>query len=368
MSYLYALFSLASNVKTLLTLLIASMGGFLAKLINIPLPWVLGPMFIVAACNLLGYPSRQPALGRRAGQMTIGIALGLYFTSNVFVELASLLVWLLLGAAFSILLTIIFARFFQGLTGANAMTATYACAIGGASDMATQAQRFGADPITVAIAHAVRVMIVVTVIPFVVASHVVESASVSNSVQLLGLFETASGNALELGKIDALSLIVIFFVSVVVTNLVKKIPVPNPWVLTPLCVAAAYALSGNEVRLPESVVNAGSILIGWNLGQHATRDFIGSSARVLTTAFLVTVGMLLSSLGFAFLVAWGTGIELISAAVATSPGGIAEMAITAKVMGIGTPTVTAFHLTRMLVVIIVIKTLADWLVKVRWLK
>ncbi|MNU10280.1 putative ammonia monooxygenase [compost metagenome] len=37
----------------------------------------------------------------------------------------------------------------------------------------------------------------------------------------------------------------------------------------------------------------------------------------------------------------------------TTPGGIAEMAITAKVLQLGVPVVTAFHVTRMVFVVIV---------------
>lgn len=37
--------------------------------------------------------------------------------------------------------------------------------------------------------------------------------------------------------------------------------------------------------------------------------------------------------------------------LATSPGGIAEMALTARVLHLGVPIVTAFHAARMLVVV-----------------
>jgi uncharacterized membrane protein AbrB (regulator of aidB expression) len=38
--------------------------------------------------------------------------------------------------------------------------------------------------------------------------------------------------------------------------------------------------------------------------------------------------------------------------LATSPGGIAEMALTARVLHLGVPVVTAFHVARMVAVVL----------------
>jgi uncharacterized protein len=338
-------------MKQLFTLAWAALCGYLAQLAHIPLPWILGPMFGVGALTFAGYAAKQPPIGRKVGQITIGVALGLYFTQAVIAELSKFAGWMLLGCAFSLGLTILFARFFQRFAKVDAMTATYACAIGAASDMAVQAQRMGADGASVATSHAVRVMIVVTIIPFIAAGWEVV---------------TAAGGP-RASDISALPLAAIVVISATLATLISKTRLPNPWVLVPLFTASTYAAIGNDTRLPDLIVNAGSILIGWNLGQYMSRDFFKSSPRVLGAAALMTLGMLILSLGFAFVIEWALDIRLISAIVATSPGGIAEMAITAKVLGLGAPIVTAFHLTRMVAVIVLIKAVGDWMVRVRWI-
>jgi uncharacterized membrane protein AbrB (regulator of aidB expression) len=55
--------------------------------------------------------------------------------------------------------------------------------------------------------------------------------------------------------------------------------------------------------------------------------------------------------GFAALLAWASGLPLATLVLATAPGGIAEMCITAKVLQLGVPLVTAAHVTRVLVLI-----------------
>ena len=45
----------------------------------------------------------------------------------------------------------------------------------------------------------------------------------------------------------------------------------------------------------------------------------------------------------------------------TSPGGVAEMCVTAKVLQLGVPVVTAFHVTRYLAVLLCSPLLFRWL-------
>ena len=44
----------------------------------------------------------------------------------------------------------------------------------------------------------------------------------------------------------------------------------------------------------------------------------------------------------------------------TSPGGIAEMAITAKVLQLGVPVVTAFQVCRLVAVLVLVEPLYRW--------
>jgi uncharacterized membrane protein AbrB (regulator of aidB expression) len=48
------------------------------------------------------------------------------------------------------------------------------------------------------------------------------------------------------------------------------------------------------------------------------------------------------------------GIHPGTAILATSPGGIAEMSLTAKTLHLGVPIVTAFHVARMVVLVLLI--------------
>jgi len=58
--------------------------------------------------------------------------------------------------------------------------------------------------------------------------------------------------------------------------------------------------------------------------------------------------------GFGVLLAYASGMHAATAILATSPGGIAEMSLTAKTLQLGVPIVTAFHVIRMVALVLLI--------------
>ena len=151
-----------SPERRLLTLAAAALGGLAAAQIGIPLPWVLGAILGAALAMLAGVGARQPAQGRRLAQIIIGTALGLTFTQEVIREVLSLRHWIMAGAAFAIVLTMFFARVLQRLAAIDGTTAIYAVAVGASAEMSLPAHNAGANGAKVASAHAVRIILVVS--------------------------------------------------------------------------------------------------------------------------------------------------------------------------------------------------------------
>jgi uncharacterized protein len=56
-----------------------------------------------------------------------------------------------------------------------------------------------------------------------------------------------------------------------------------------------------------------------------------------------------------------TGIHPATLILATAPGGIAEMAVTAQVLELGVPMVTSFHVTRVMLLLTCTGPLFSWL-------
>jgi membrane AbrB-like protein len=102
------------------------------------------------------------------------------------------------------------------------------------------------------------------------------------------------------------------------------------------------------------MVRTGQLLIGISLGTRFTPRFVHTAPRYLASVAACTVLTMIGSALFAFCVAGATGLHPGTMLLATSPGGIAEMSLTARILRLGVPVVTAFHVSRMAVVVMTI--------------
>ena len=128
---------------------------------------------------------------------------------------------------------------------------------------------------------------------------------------------------------------------------------PNAFMFGPLAVAIALTVSEVQLSsLPRMLSNAAQVLLGCALGARFERRSLQSAPRYVA-AVLASVAR-----GDRRGRLWprcarrGVGAcPLPTLVLATAPGGIAEMCITAKVLQLGVPLVTAAHVTRVLVLI-----------------
>ncbi len=330
--------SVNAPLRVLLTLLIAVVGAMVCVILHTPLPWLIGPLVAVAVVSMLDGRLAAPPAARQLGQWAIGVALGLYFSPDVMREVTRLAPWLLLAVGFAIVLGAAGAWALQRVTESDATTAFFAMAIGGASEMATQAYRHGGRVERVAAAHSLRIMLVVLIVPL--------------------LFGALGVHGLDpytpfARRFDPLGFAVLVAVTLGAAAAMERLGSPNSWMIGPLLVAAGITATGHTFSsLPTLVVNAGQLLIGISLGVHFTREFFRAAPRFLAAVALITLVYLACGAAFGGLLAWGTGLPWPTAVIATTPGGIGEMALTAKALQLGVPIVTAFHALRMAAVVL----------------
>ncbi len=323
------------------TLAGAAAAGALAQALHSPLPWMIGPLLATALLSTLGVPTAASHALRNVGQWLIGTGLGLYFTPEVVAVVLRLAPAIGLGVLWALLLGHGFYRYLQWSERARPLapgTAYFAAAIGGASEMALLAERNGAQVDRVAAAHSLRVLLIVVLIPFGYQALGVHGADLSvaalHTVQPLGLAgllaATATGGAV-----------------------MQWLKVPNPWVLGALAVCMALTGSGEEwSALPRPLSQAAQVAIAVTLGVRFTPDSLRAAPRWLGAVATGTLAMVAISAAFAAALAWATGLHPATVLLATSPGGMAEMAITAQALGLGVPVVTAFHVVRYAAVLV----------------
>ena len=328
-------------------LAIGAAAGFLFSALKTPIPWMLGPLFSIALLRVCGVSVAAPNGSRQIGQWIIGTALGLYFTPPVIEQVARLWPLLLLGAAFAILVGYVAGIALARLGGLDRTTAIFASVPGGAAEMATLGERFGARVDRVAAAQSMRILIVVTVIPTLYAAlqwHGADPYVPGTTTFAPTGFAELIGFTLVGGFIA------------------RAIDVPNPFVLGALAVAIPLtALKLDLSAVPQLASNAAQCLLGCALGSRFEADFLRGAHRFVGAVVTTVLLSMLLSAGFGLVVAWATGLSAATLVLGTAPGGVAEMSITAKVLQLGVPLVTALHVTRVVVLLLVTAPLFAWI-------
>jgi len=337
-------------LRTIFTLLLALASAALGEWLRTPLPWMLGPLVVTAVATMLGAPTYSWVPLRNAGQWTIGAALGLYFTPQVVTLVAGIWWAILLGIVWSLLLGMVFARWLYRVHAprmpgvpqpAMRATAFFAGAIGGASEMTLLAERENARTDLVAAAHSLRLLIVTVTIPFAFTYS-----------GLHGIDFTPPGPR----EADWAGLGVLALATGAGAWVMALLGRANPWFLGALAVSMGITMAGiNLSAIPQWLSNAAQLAIGVSLGVRFTAEFVHTAPRWLASVAVGTLGMIVVCAGFAWVLALGTGIHPATLVLGTSPGGIAEMAITAKVLQLGVPVVTAFQVCRLIAVLILVE-------------
>lgn len=338
----------------LLTLLLAWAAAELCQWLRMPIPWMLGPLLATALVTLCGQPTRSDLRLRNIGQWVMGASLGLYFTPMIVAQLLGLWWAVLASVAWALLLGLLYGHWLYRscagrLPGVDAAalrpSAYYAGAIGAASEMTLLAEREGARTDLVAASHSLRMVIVVLIMPFGmlaakswwhldVVAYTPAAAKATSATGLVLLALATGAGAL----------------------LMRWRHLPNPWFLGPLLVAIALAATQTvPSAVPPVLSNAAQLFIGLSLGVRFSPAFVHTAPHWLWRVALGTLGVLLCCAVFGWLLALVSGLHPATAILGTAPGGMTEMSITAKVLQLGVAVVTAFQVTRLVAVLMLVR-------------
>lgn len=320
-------------------LLTAAAGAVIANGLALPVPWMLGPLLVTALTKMAGSPAASHRVFRHGGQWVIGASLGLYFTPDMLGMITVNLAYIVAGMLFALLLGGCGSIMLRRFGGVDMKTAWFASAIGGASEMTSLAERRHARADLVASAHSLRMLMVVVLIPF--------------AFRALDIHGDAPMAAFASKHVDAYGMLILLALTSMLGLLFQRFSLPNPWVLGPLLVTAMLTSQGIVLsHLPVEMTNLGQLCIGWALGDKFGPDFFRRAPRYLGIVALSNLLNIVLAFMFGYLLSLASGIAFPTLVLGTSPGGIAEMAITAQALMLNAPVVTAFHAVRMVFILV----------------
>lgn len=320
-------------------LAIALLGAILAKYLHIPLPWLLGSLLAALFMGSVGKPLSCHSHWRKGGQIIIGMALGLYFTPALVQAISAYWGFILLGILWSLVLGTMLAVLQYRINKLDWATAWFSSAIGSASEMVNIAEQYNAQVDKVVAAHSLRIVILVVLVPI-----------------FMGLYFQVEWSDLIVQDTERYGfdqVLLLFLLALFTGKIFQYFNFLNAWILGPLTIIGLLSFFGIlQLRFPEWFIALGQLCIGWSLGSKLPFSFLKNSKKFIGLTVLFNLLALALSIIFALLLIRLSHADTQILILGLSPGGIAEMSLMAKALGLAVPIVVAFQLSRLIFVIL----------------
>ncbi|MEM7301307.1 MAG: AbrB family transcriptional regulator [Pseudomonadota bacterium] len=326
---------LGINKRFLLALGPATVGGGLWDALGLPLGWLMGAAVVTGVVAMQNVWITVPKPLYNLSLALLGASVGLSVTPDV---AALILVWapvMVVVAVLAVFAGALMAPLLARWGRMDRGTAFFSLLPGGVIEMANVGDRYGADRTIVAALHAVRVALVVGVLP----------------LTLFAFYDNAVVRAPTNAVPPPFQFALLCTLAAVGGWIADRLNLPAAWLLGALILVGITSSMGSfSGRIPEPLLAAVQVLVGISLGARFKRERLAAIPRALAAGFpvllLIIGGMALA----ATTASLALPFSLPTLILCFSIGGMAEMVLTSKALGQNVALVVAFQAVRAVIV------------------
>ena len=322
----------------IITAIFATAGAFLFQLAHIPMPWLLGPLFITM---LLRFTSPIPIAWhkqlRNLGLVLAGYSIGIAFTVQAFSEIGRFLPLMIVMNAFYIVVFLALSKFIVHRTKVDELAALTSTVPGGMTQILAYAAEKKSKHITMITFYQVlRVLCILSLVPLIVSS---------------GVQQTAQEQVIPYSG----SLLLFIFIAFGAGALANKLRIPTGYMLGPVLLFIILQFVGISIpALPPSALHAAQLLVGVFIGMLLKKEDLHLSKKVMFYGFISASVYIGSAYVLSFFIVDYYSIDFKTAFLSIIPGGLDQMGLIATSVEADVTIVTAFQLFRVLIVSILI--------------
>ena len=342
--------------------LAAAAGGVLAEKCKIPLGAMTGSLTVMILCVLAFGDIPFPPWGATALQVLSGTLVGCKITKENLIgclKRLHIVLFLVFGMLiFNAISGVILAK----TGGLDLLTALFACAPGGLSDMVIAAGELGADVTYVSLVQVSRVVIITCVFPAIY--RLIHDRKLypggkkpAATVQALPIQAQAGGEKWLLW------VAVTFSVALAGSVVVQSLSIIAGGILGAAAAVTTLNLTTRKAQFPPCMNRVLQIAIGIYVGSEVTRDILFSMTSLIFPILLVILIMLLSSYLMALVICRFTSLDFMSCLLMCTPGGMQEMALLASELQCDMASVVVTQTMRVVLVLLLFPNFLSFFVE-----
>jgi membrane AbrB-like protein len=333
-----------------LVILVSIPGALIADYFDVPLAWFLGPMLITSLVTLGGLKTKMPKLVLSIILIFLGLYIGNYVDKNLFSQMHQWFWTSLVMLGYIIVSVLLVSKYLQKFSGYGRKTSIFSAAPGALGPLLILAENEKSDLSQVATSHLIRLIIIITVFPFVVNSFY-------------------DGESFEAIKIvseneNILHLLILIVLSVILILIFDKLRIPAA-LLSGTLVASGF-LQITEVasyKMPADIIDYCLLILGSSVGCRFADKTFGEIAKNTLHSFVATFLLVLLGVIAAFVAGLLIDKNFFTLLLSYCPGGIYEVAVIAIFFDLDPEFVSFHHIIRLLMILIFVPLILKFIQK-----
>jgi membrane AbrB-like protein len=325
--------------------------------LQVPVSWLLGPMLIGIA-YAIGQENIQPLPSSLAiaGQAIIALATAARFSWETFVLATSYAIPLILCIFITGSLSLCNGYLLSRWAGIDKITGFLGCIPGAGPSIVALSEEIGADALAVALLQYLRILLVTSIAPTLVSLFV----KVDSTPQISTIVSTKDNLAIPM----FLDLAVLATVGSLGVWGGKRLNLPASIFLGPFLVGlVTFWILPGQWQVPQWIFTGGLLLIGLSIGLKFNWQTVRQLIKAVAIDAILALGLILMCLVVGYGFHLFTHVDLMTAILGTTPGGISAMIASAMELGGDSGLVMAMQISRMMLILSICPFLATWLTK-----
>jgi uncharacterized protein len=326
------------TIKFIYVLIISFPSAIIAEYLNIPLAWFLGPMIVTSIAALSGLKIIMPKIVLSFILIILGLHIGNYIDQNLFNQMFDWIWTSLIMLIYIIICILVVAKYLKKFASYGEKASIFSAAPGALGPLMILAENEKIDLSQVATSHLIRLIIIITVIPFIIINNT------DNDVLLNDGFNYLGQNHLNLIFLIVASLFFIF--------VFDKIRIPAALLSGTLFASGLLQVTDiASYKLPDTSINFCLLILGASVGcrfaEKTIKEIASNSLHsIVATTILVLLGLLA-----AYVATFFVDTNILTLILSFSPGGIYEVAVIAIAFDLDPDFVAFHHIIRLLFIL-----------------
>ena len=327
--------------KFALVIVISIPSAIVAEYFSVPLAWFLGPMLITSLASLMGLKIKMPRLILSSILIFLGLYIGNYIDKDLFSQIHQWAWTSLIMLIYIIVSVLVVSKYLQIFSKYEKKTSIFSAAPGALGPLMILAEDEKLDLSQVATSHLIRLIIIITVFPFIVNSfYDVEGIKAVNEV---------------LKNQNIYHLIILIMSSLFLILVFDKLKIPAA-LLSGTLVASGF-LQITEIasyQLSPNIIDYCLLILGASVGCRFANKSFGEIGRNALHSFIATLLLVILGLIAALVAGLIIDKNFFTLLLSYCPGGIYEVAVIAIFFDLDPEFVSFHHIIRLLMILFIV--------------